>query len=163
MKILFCHCLCSTYFLWAWKEAKVKLFPWYSPKNLLSSRRMWCTSLAEQRRYVRCHWSAEHAPPSLRRRGGLIGHEGIQLTFLAHDTKPPAQPQHHIRGLFSQGCSSKSLLFCQCWSILQSAHRCRQGCPVCLNNRSQMHTFTQLSGQQLSQRDMVWDVEAKRW
>lgn len=39
-----------TYFLWAWKEAKVKLLPWYSPKNLLSSRRMWCTSLAEQRR-----------------------------------------------------------------------------------------------------------------
>lgn len=40
----------TAYFLWAWKEANVKLLPWYSPKNLLSSKRMWCTSLAEQRR-----------------------------------------------------------------------------------------------------------------
>lgn len=64
------HCICiQTYFLCAWKEAKVKLFPWYSPKNLLSSSRMWWTSLAAHRRYVRCHWSTEPAPPSLDRDG----------------------------------------------------------------------------------------------
>lgn len=52
----------ETYFLCAWKEAYVKLFPSYSAKNVLSSKTMWYTSLPEHRPYIFCHCSGDCWP-----------------------------------------------------------------------------------------------------
>lgn len=47
----------ETYFLCAWKEAYVKLFPSYSAKNVLSSEAMWYTSFPEHLPPIFCHCS----------------------------------------------------------------------------------------------------------
>ena len=52
----------ETYFLCAWKEAYVKLFPSYSAKNVLSSKTMWYTSLPEHLPYIFCHCSGDCWP-----------------------------------------------------------------------------------------------------
>lgn len=52
----------ETYFLCAWKEAYVKLFPSYSAKNVLSSKTMWYTSFPEHLPYIFCHCSGDCWP-----------------------------------------------------------------------------------------------------
>lgn len=72
----------ETYFLCAWKEAYVKLFPSYSAKNVLSSRTMWYTSFPEHLPYIFCHCSGDCWPSLQQKHTHIHTHRDKQWMWL---------------------------------------------------------------------------------
>lgn len=88
----------ETYFLWAWKDAYVKLFPSYSAKNTLSSRIMWYTSLPEHLPYVFCQCSGDCWPSlkhTQRKQISAPLSRWVVVVNKRHEWAPSLIPVHH--------------------------------------------------------------------